>query len=80
MLFRRLDAMGEKQANQEILDRLQKLKENKTTSNPLSKDEEIKNRLQNIKGETPTTSDAEIYARLAKLRGVPVEVVNAKVS
>lgn len=80
MLFRRLDAMGEKQANQEILDRLQKLKENKITSNPLSKDEEIKNRLQNIKGETPTTSDAEIYARLAKLRGVPVEVVNAKVS
>lgn len=76
--YRRLDAMGEKQANQEILDRLQKLKENKTTSNPLSKDEEIKNRLQNIKGETPTTSDAEIYARLAKLRGVPVEVVNAK--
>lgn len=76
--YRRLDAMGEKQANQEILERLQKLKENKTTSNPLSKDEEIKNRLQNIKGETPTTSDAEIYARLAKLRGVPVEVVNAK--
>ncbi|CAH1637799.1 unnamed protein product [Spodoptera littoralis] len=74
--YRRLGAMGEKQANQEILERLQKLKEGKST--PLTKDEEIKNRLQNIKGETPTTSDAEIYSRLAKLRGVPVEVVNAK--
>nr|XP_021186358.2 abscission/NoCut checkpoint regulator isoform X1 [Helicoverpa armigera] len=61
----------------QILERLKKLKEDSKVT-PKSTDEEIKNRLQNIRGEIPTTSDAEIYSRLAKLKGMPVETVAAK--
>ncbi|KAJ8714077.1 hypothetical protein PYW08_007697 [Mythimna loreyi] len=64
--------------DQLILDRLQKLKEGRNVTPASTTDEDIKKRLQNIKGETPTTSDAEIYSRLAKLRGVPLEAVSAK--
>ncbi|XP_063387683.1 abscission/NoCut checkpoint regulator [Cydia fagiglandana] len=54
--------------DQEIQARLHKLKENEKMK---TSEEEISRRLQNIKGEVPSTSDAELLERLAKLRGVP---------
>lgn len=65
--------------DQHIMERLNKLKEDKSAKPPATTDEEIKNRLQNIKGETPSTSDADIQARLARLRGVPIETITSKV-
>ncbi|XP_061721864.1 abscission/NoCut checkpoint regulator [Cydia pomonella] len=61
--------------DQEIQARLQKLKENEKVK---ASEEEISRRLQNIKGEVPTTSDAELLERLAKLRGVPVATLQTK--
>ena len=66
--------------DQEISERLQKLKEGRNVTSTSTTDDDIKSRLQSIKGETPSSSDAEIYARLAKLKGVPVQVVTAKVT
>lgn len=64
--------------DQEIAERLRKLKEAKAETQVTSTDEDIRNRLQNIKGAIPSTSDAEIQERLAKLRGVPIETVTSK--
>lgn len=62
--------------DQEIRDRLEKLKnkEKEKTS-----EEEITKRLKNIKGDVPSTSDAELLDRLAKLRGVPISTLQSKV-
>lgn len=86
--YRRIGAMEQKlpgnsnssagTEDQLISERLQKLKEGRKVTSSSSTDDEIKNRLQNIKGETPSASDAEIYARLAKLKGVPIDVVASK--
>ena len=64
----------------QILGRLQKLKEGRAKLPAATTDEDIKKRLHNIKGETPSTSDAELHSRLAKLKGVPIEVITSKVS
>ncbi|XP_063831306.1 abscission/NoCut checkpoint regulator isoform X2 [Ostrinia nubilalis] len=56
----------------EIQQRLKKLKEDRNKDAIQTTDEEILKRLQKIKGEQPTTSDAELQARLANLRGVPI--------
>lgn len=94
MYFRRIGAMDQKEKlpgnsnsaagtgteDQLIAERLQKLKEGRNITSTSTTDDDIKSRLQNIKGETPSASDSEIYARLAKLKGVPIEVVSAKVS
>lgn len=86
--FRRIGAIDQKQPvsnsnagakDQLILERLQKLKEGRNAIPSSTTDEDIKNRLQNIKGEIPSTSDSEIYSRLAKLKGMPIEIVTAKV-
>ncbi|XP_063367656.1 abscission/NoCut checkpoint regulator [Cydia amplana] len=60
---------------QEIQARLHKLKENEKVK---TSEEEISRRLENIKGEVPSTSDAELLERLAKLRGVPVATLQTK--
>lgn len=73
------DSPGMDTTDRLIAGRLQKLKESRTINSVTTTDEEIKNRLQNIKGEMPSTSDAEIQARLAKLRGVPIETLSSKV-
>ncbi|KAI5631156.1 FYVE zinc finger domain-containing protein [Phthorimaea operculella] len=60
----------------EIANRLRKLKEDKVKQ--LTAEEEIAQRLQKIKGETPKTSDAELLERLAKLRGAPVSTLQSQ--
>lgn len=45
----------------------------------MANENEISDRLKNLKGETPSTSDAELRARLAKLRGLP-ETMTTKVA
>lgn len=73
-----ISGSGETTKDQEILNRLKKLKEDskKTTAS----EEEIANRLLKIKGDIPKTTDAELQERLARLRGVPVSAVQSKVS
>ncbi|KAL0869057.1 hypothetical protein ABMA27_007374 [Loxostege sticticalis] len=56
----------------EIQQRLQRLKEDRNNVPQGSTDEEILKRLQSIKGNQPTASDAELQARLANLKGIPV--------
>ncbi|XP_047994281.1 abscission/NoCut checkpoint regulator [Leguminivora glycinivorella] len=61
--------------DQEIQARLLMLKEKEKVE---TSEGEISRRLQNIKGEMPSTSDAELLERLAKLRGVPVATLQTK--
>ncbi|CAG4954073.1 unnamed protein product [Parnassius apollo] len=56
-------------SEQEIFNRLQKLKQDKKEK--IKSDKEILERLQNLKGPMPSTSDAEIYSRLAEVKGIP---------
>lgn len=65
--------------DQEILARLQKLKEGRDPTPTGVTDEEVRNRLQKIKDDMPTSSDAEIQARLAKLKGIPIQISSSKV-
>lgn len=53
----------------EIAKRLNQLRENQ--HHGLTSTEEIAQRLQKIKVDMPTTSDAELHSRLARLKGVP---------
>lgn len=55
-------------------ERLNKLKKTDATDKAMKQatDAEIAERLRKIKGEMPITSDDELHARLAKLRGVPI--------
>lgn len=62
--------------DQEIRDRLEKLKDKEKEK---TSEEEITKRLKNIKGDVPSTSDAELLDRLAKLRGVPISTLQSKV-
>lgn len=64
--------------DEEIQSRLQRLKENRKITAGTSNDE-IQKRLQKIKGDIPKINDAELQERLAKLRGVPVSVVQSQV-
>lgn len=64
--------------DEEIQNRLQRLKEKKETTAGTS-NEEIQNRLQKIKGDTPKINDAELQERLAKLRGLPVSAFQSQV-
>lgn len=55
-------------------ERLSKLKDKDAIDPEMNKgstDAKIAERLQKIKGNVPAVSDAELHARLAKLRGVP---------
>lgn len=63
--------------DEEIQNRLQRLKENRETAGTSNK--EIQNRLQKIKGDIPKTNDAELQERLARLRGLPVSVFQSQV-
>ncbi|XP_068619126.1 abscission/NoCut checkpoint regulator isoform X2 [Battus philenor] len=63
----------------DIQERLQKLKENNKKFVNVT-DEDLAQRLQNLKEPKPSTSDAELYSKLAKIKGLPVDVVNKKVS
>ncbi|CAK1583723.1 unnamed protein product [Parnassius mnemosyne] len=56
-------------SEQEIFNRLEKLKQD--NKEKAKSDKEILERLQNLKGPMPSTSDAEIYSRLAKVKGIP---------
>ncbi|XP_026745363.1 abscission/NoCut checkpoint regulator [Trichoplusia ni] len=86
--YRRIGAMEVKQVatntgnlglvDQEILARLQKLKEGRDPTPTGVTDEEVRNRLQKIKDDMPTSSDAEIQARLAKLKGIPIQISSSK--
>lgn len=87
--YRRLGILQDKQTtnktaasnlnteDDQILERLKKLKEDRSAQ-PTTTDDDIRQRLSNIKGEMPSTSDSDIQTRLANLRGVPVEVITAK--
>lgn len=59
--------------DEEIQNRLQKLKENRETA-PGTSNEEIHNRLQKVK-DIPKVNDAELQERLARLRDLPVSAV-----
>ncbi|CAD0203957.1 unnamed protein product [Chrysodeixis includens] len=86
--YRRIGALEKKQVgtstgnldliDQEITARLQKLKEGRDPTPIGVSDETVRNRLQKIKGNMPTSSDAEIQARLAKLRGIPIQISSSK--
>ncbi|XP_037963519.2 abscission/NoCut checkpoint regulator [Plutella xylostella] len=62
---------AEHSTDQEILSRLQKLKDDKLENKTAVTTEEITERLKKIKGDVPSVSDAEIQERLARLRGTP---------
>lgn len=64
--------------DEEIQNRLHKLKENKNPTAGTS-NADIANRLQKIKGDIPNTTNAELQERLAKLRGVPISVMQTQV-
>ncbi|XP_053613773.1 abscission/NoCut checkpoint regulator isoform X2 [Plodia interpunctella] len=70
------DNGGTSSQDQEIHARLLKLKQDTTPK--MTQEEEIAIRLKNIKGEVPSTSDAELQQRLANLRGVPVNTLQSK--
>lgn len=63
---------GASSKDNEILKRLQNLKQEQVHKK-VSTDDEIAQRLKNIKGDLPSASVSEIEARLANLRGVPVQ-------
>ncbi|XP_026760661.2 abscission/NoCut checkpoint regulator [Galleria mellonella] len=65
--------------DQEIAERLSKLKQGKT-EHQLKPEEEIAKRLQHLKSNFPSTSDNQLQLRLANLRGVPLSVVQSKPS
>ncbi|XP_032521015.2 abscission/NoCut checkpoint regulator [Danaus plexippus] len=62
---------------QEIQDRLRKLKDHIDVQKP-SSNAEIIERLQKLKGNIPVTSDSELQARLANIKGVPLSAVQSK--
>ncbi|XP_052744023.1 abscission/NoCut checkpoint regulator isoform X2 [Bicyclus anynana] len=66
------DRTSENAVEDEISDRLKKLKEGKQDNvvNTNSNDA-IADRLQKLKGDIPSTSDAELRSRLANIKGVP---------
>lgn len=64
--------------DQEIFKRLLQLKEKKNASLP-SSDKHIAERLQELKGPVNIVTDDEIKARLAKLRGIQMNVPENKV-
>lgn len=66
-------------SEKEIYDRLQKLKEDNKEHSVNFTTDDIATRLQNLKGEIPSTSDAEIAARLANLKGLPTCEIASKV-
>lgn len=63
----------------EIYERLKKLKEDNKEHHANPTKDDIAARLQNLKGEVPTTSDAELAARLANLKGLPTTETPSKV-
>ncbi|CAG9565531.1 unnamed protein product [Danaus chrysippus] len=63
---------------QEIHERLQKLKDNRDVPKA-SSNTEIIERLQKLKGDIPTTTDSELQAKLANIKGVPLSAVQSKV-
>ncbi|CAG9565532.1 unnamed protein product [Danaus chrysippus] len=62
---------------QEIHERLQKLKDNRDVPKA-SSNTEIIERLQKLKGDIPTTTDSELQAKLANIKGVPLSAVQSK--
>lgn len=72
--FRKLNDTEE-----EITKRLQNLKESNNDSRKQNTDEVILKRLKDIKGNQPTTSDAELQLRLANLKGLPAVEASDKV-
>lgn len=63
----------------EISERLKKLKEDKEAALATTSTDTVADRLQKLKGETPSTSDAQLKARLANIKGVPVSTLESKV-
>ncbi|RVE50062.1 hypothetical protein evm_005268 [Chilo suppressalis] len=58
---------------EELHRRLKSLKDDRNiTAGKTSINDMIQEKLQNLKGVQPTTSDAELQSRLANLRGVPI--------
>ncbi|CAH2231696.1 abscission/NoCut checkpoint regulator isoform X2 [Pararge aegeria] len=62
----------------EISDRLKKLKEDKQDKVVKTCNDDIADRLQKLKGEKPSTSDAELIERLANIKGVPSSALQSK--
>ncbi|CAH2094558.1 unnamed protein product [Euphydryas editha] len=77
------DANKNKDANenttdQQIYEKLNKLKEDKHEKPQKISNEEIIKRLQKLKGDIPSTSNAELEARLANIKGIPISAVQTK--
>lgn len=70
---------NENATDEEIYDKLMKLKENKQENTQKLNNDDIINRLKKLKGDIPSTSTAELEARLANIKGVPVSAVQTKV-
>ncbi|KAM3960545.1 abscission/NoCut checkpoint regulator [Aphomia sociella] len=73
------DNTATKHVDQEITERLNKLKQD-NAGPKLKPEDEIAKRLKGLKGEMPSTSDNELQLRLANLRGVPLSAVQSKPS
>lgn len=75
---KRID-ISENATDQEIYEKLMKLKEDKQENMQKGNNGDIINRLKKLKGDIPSTSTAELEARLANIKGVPISAVQTKV-
>lgn len=71
--------ISENATDQEIYEKLMKLKEDKQENMQKVNNDDIINRLKKLKGDIPSTSTAELEARLANIKGVPISAVQTKV-
>lgn len=74
---KRID-ISENATDQEIYEKLMKLKEDKQENMQKGNNGDIINRLKKLKGDIPSTSTAELEARLANIKGVPISAVQTK--
>ncbi|XP_045776872.1 abscission/NoCut checkpoint regulator [Maniola jurtina] len=73
-----IDSTSEDSVEKEISERLNKLKQDKLDSKASPSNDEVAERLQKLKGDVPSTSDAELTARLANIKGVPISALQSK--
>ncbi|XP_050354043.1 abscission/NoCut checkpoint regulator [Nymphalis io] len=69
---------SENTTDQLIYEKLKKLKDDKQENLGKIKNEDIIARLQKLKDDIPSTSNAELELRLANLKGVPTSTVQSK--
>ncbi|GBP24286.1 hypothetical protein EVAR_9384_1 [Eumeta japonica] len=75
----KIDQSNTNDPNQDIVERLQKLKKS-THSQPSTSNQEIEERLKKLKTQVNNASEEELQERLAKLKGVPVTTGERKIA